>query len=155
MGCVAAGDCGGRGGLVGLAGDAVGGGGFAGAEVLEVFQSGVEVGEAVGDRFDRFLYRFSEDFGVGLGAQVEDELAGGDGLIQLVGQFGDEVTTHEVDGGNFPAEAIVGTEGHLEVGDFGVLGGECVSYGAGELIEDGPGVEACVGLHLDGAVQPA
>src|SRR6476659_7243104 len=67
--------------------EAMGGRGLAGAEVFEVFDARGD-GNLGGDRSERRKHRGFEQFRSGLGAEVEDQLAGVEGFLEAVRQLG-------------------------------------------------------------------
>ena len=128
-------------------GHPVGGFGFAGAEVFDVFHFGFAAagGEGVEDGL-------AEEFGVGFGAEVEEEFAGGEGGLEAVGEFGCAVGADEVADADVAA-FFGGHEGHLEVGDFDAGHGGAGAVGDGE--EEFVAVDVGEGADVDGGVEPA
>lgn len=123
--------------------------GFAGAEVFEVVEGG---GEVFGGVVEGGLDGGAQQFGVGFGAEVDDELGAVNGGIEVGGEFGHEIVSDEVDDGDLAAEICVGAEGHFEVGDFGGLFVELRLDVGGELLQHGLSLEGGGGAELHGGV---
>jgi hypothetical protein len=132
----------------------VGGSGTAGPEVFEVIEAGREGGEDRRGGSEGVSQGCGEGFRGGFPAQIDDELSGMDGVLELEGKLGNEIVADEIDDGDV-AEALAGAEGHFEVGNFGSLVLELGLGLEGEGFEKGVGVEVGGALKGNGGVEPS
>ena len=132
----------------------MGGGGATGAELFEVIELGREGGEEGGGGFEGFAEGLGEHFGGGFAAEVDDELARANGVIEVEREFRDKIVADQVDDGDV-AKAFVGAEGHFEVGDFGVCVLKALLGILGQGFEEGVGVKIRGAAEREGRVEPA
>jgi len=122
--------------------------------MLFVIENDGEAGVGGAQGIETFIQSGEERVRVGFGAEVDDELAAFDRLVESHAGHGPGVASDELDGGEFTGKGAVGTEGHLEMSNLGFRREQSGLKITDEVKDEGVGVEFFIRRDDHRGVEP-